>query len=1173
MSRGLKFFLLMLLAFGVLLAAAPWWLGVALRPILRSQDITFKSYERNGYARFTLHEATYARGRFRAGAARVNAPTPLLWVWQRSFGSAPLLRAEQWHFTRDDAPVAAGSKPGKIRGLPDLKTALDRIIPRVTHWLPLAELTDGELRGLGPRMTIAHANWKKSVLTVDGFEIAGRRLDGVLALDDASSFTLTARSPDDAARASLDWRGAQVNGEAGWWNQPVTLVARFPAEGWLPDEANVAAKGWNLPAARVSLGAPYAQVRGDAHLLWRNDSFEASLEAEALPVPDTKNVPPFAVRAAAHGTLRELTLTALDVNAPFATARLSAPVSFRVDRPPTGAPARLTLQADLAKLPWIEARGQVAGNVTVTRDTAATRQEFALNFRDVSVGGFMVRAAEAQGTFAWPKLEVTKLVAQLDQGSSFEARGAVDWRARELLDVRFTGTLASASLTRWLPPDTTWERAEISASIAGPFARPSHRGSLRAPAVRLPRLRPAALEATWAGEAARAEFSARATAEDSALALTGVLARDSLQLTKLELRPDGGEGLALVAPARLTWLPGWALTPLELRGPNGRLLARGGGGPSAHFAVEVAHFPSAWLQDWVAIAGPAWRMIAWQASGQLEDTAWRFETTAHAQIKMSPGEADVRVRARGDERGTELQELTVAADGRTLTQATGRLPLAWVADPKTRLLINDDAPLELAAGTEPDSPLWATLAGATGIALTNPSARASLHGTLRQPAGEVRLTVARAAFASQAGNFSLPELTDVDLGLEFAREAVTAHALTAKIDGQAVHASGRLVMTDERWRQLWRTPQAFDWRAAEGRVEIPDADLAPLARRFPGFAAAQGRLHARLDLAGAGRITGELQLKDAASRPHPPFGTLKEINADLAFADRTITVRSLSATLGGEPLRLEGSVALDAYGRPKLALALQGKNLPLVRSTGLLVRTDVDLRADSTEAGVARLSGTINVRDCLLLANVNLRNLLPSGRRDISRNPPYFSVAAEPFNRWPLAVTLRAANTVRLRTTVYNGVASASFQLGGTLGEPRAVGEVTMDEGQVLFPFATFTVQQGTVRLRESDPYHAVVSLNAVSQRRNHQLRLEMTGELPAPNVVLSSTPAMEPADVLLMVMTGQPPPGDTVASTAAGPRLAMLGAYLGRGLFQDLGFGGEDRLEITAGERVSRDG
>ena len=135
------------------------------------------------------------------------------------------------------------------------------------------------------------------------------------------------------------------------------------------------------------------------------------------------------------------------------------------------------------------------------------------------------------------------------------------------------------------------------------------------------------------------------------------------------------------------------------------------------------------------------------------------------------------------------------------------------------------------------------------------------------------------------------------------------------------------------------------------------------------------------------------------------------------------------------------------------------------------------------------------------------------------------------------------------------------------------MGEITVDHGQVLFPFATFAVQNGTLRLREADPFHATVNLTATSQRRDYQLRLEATGQLPTPNVVLSSTPALEAQDVLLMVMTGQPPSNAEVTVSATGQRLALLGAYLGRGVFQDLGFGGEDRLEITAGEQVSLQG
>jgi translocation and assembly module TamB len=421
--------------------------------------------------------------------------------------------------------------------------------------------------------------------------------------------------------------------------------------------------------------------------------------------------------------------------------------------------------------------------------------------------------------------------------------------------------------------------------------------------------------------------------------------------------------------------------------------------------------------------------------------------------------------------------------------------------------------------------------------------------------------------------FPVPDLDDLTLGLQFGRKQVTLTNLSTKVDGQAVSANGQTPMDDGGWRLLWREPAKFDWSQAVAKVEIPDAALAVLARRFPALVAAQGRLRARMELAPGGNFSGELHLTDAATRPLAPFGALQNINADLVLANRLVTIGTLTAKLGGEPVTLEGRVILVPGASPRLALGLKGKNLPLVRNTGLLLRSDLDLRADTDAAGVTRLSGALAIRDCLVLANINLRTLLPTGRRGVTRQPPYFTVEAEPFRHWPLAVAIRAPGVVRVRTTVYNGTASASFQLGGTLGEPRAVGALTVDQGRVLFPFATFKVQQGAVRLREADPFHAVISLNALSQRRDYQLRLEMTGELPTPSVTITSIPAMDAADALLMVMTGQVPATNTTSASSGGQRLALLGAYLGRGLFQDLGLGGEDRLEIAAGERISRSG
>jgi translocation and assembly module TamB len=770
-------------------------------------------------------------------------------------------------------------------------------------------------------------------------------------------------------------------------------------------------------------------------------------------------------------------------------------------------------------------------------------------------------------------LELTEFTAQLDETSTVSAKGGINWDTRELNGVSVRAKLAAAWFARWLPKGTTWQSAEFSATAEGPLAAPRHTGTVKVVALALAPLNATDLDATWRARQQTVEFSAQTRTGGSTLALAGTLDPGALQLDQLQVSPGGQPAWQLAKPVRVMRVPTWAVDSLQLTGPASQLAFSGRGGRDGVLDLNASGFDSTWLQDWITLAGPAWQLHALQAKGNYENGALVFSATATAQIAMNPRPAEVKLVATGDGAGIRLKELTVTESGRILTQASGRLPLAWILDPEPHLRLDETAPLELSASTEPESPLWATLGAVTGLHLEQPAAKIELSGTAQKPAGDVTVRAARLGADSDRFKYVLPELTDLALAAHFERTAVTLSNFSGNVDGQAVKASGHVPIDDAGWRQLWKQPSAFDWSKATARVDIPHADLAPLARRFPKFVAAQGVLRAIVELQPGAKFSGELHLTDAASRPVSPFGTLQEIQADLALADRTLTVRTLTAKLGGEPVELTGSVTLVPGGEPKLALGLKGTNLPVVRNPGLLLRADLDLTANTNAAGVTTLGGSVAIRDCLMLASLNLRTLLPSGRKGVTRQPPYFAVDAEPFAHWPLAVEVNAQRSIRLRTTVFNGTASAHFRLGGSLAEPRAVGQVTTDEGHVLFPFATFEVKSGSVRLREADPFHAVLALTATSQRRDYQLKLEATGELPEPNILLTSSPALEPGEVLLLVMTGQPPNNSATTVSSGTQRLALLGAYLSRGLFQDLGAGGEDRLEISAGAQVSEQG
>ncbi len=1172
MSRWLKILLLGLAVAGVALLFLPWWLDVPLRPILAHWNITYDRYEREGYAHFRIRQVRYTHPAVEVTAGQVEAPTPLLWLAQRLGGTPPLLRAENWRVQPGPGPKST-TPPKPDSGWIGLHRILQRVAGYLTTWLPRADVANGEVRGFGPRLYFAQLAWHDGELHTDGFGIAGLKLAADLTPGD--TFALKARTADNTGRLELAWSGADATGSLALWDQPARLAARFPSPGgWLPDEASVTAENWQVPATRVKLGVPYAAIHGGAKFAWRDGAFELTADADAVPMADAKKVPPLSVHAAARGSLRAVTVTTLAIDAPFATGRLSAPVTFSLDEPADVGPAQLAVKVDLGKMPWIDAHGRAEGTVTVSGRDAAARQDFALEFADVELPGLNLKQASARGRLQWPELEVAELSAQLDESSRASAKGKINWQTRELADVSAQARLDAAWFKRWLPAGTSWTTAEISATAEGPLDAPRLTGSAKVRGLTHTPLHATDIDGTWRSQGKAVEFSATTRTGGSTLELAGTVDADSLQLAKLQVSPAGQPVWQLARPVRVVREPVWAVEALELGGPAGRLTFSGHGGADESFALGVTGFDSAWLQDWITLAGPAWQLHALQAAGHFKNGVLIFSTEATARIAMTPQPAEVKLAAEGDGDGVRLRELTVTESGRELTHATGRLPVSWVNVPSPQLRLDENGPLEFTAATEPDSPLWATLATFTGVQLEQPAAKINLGGTARQPTGDIQLKAKRLAPDGRRFQYALPDLADLAVAVHLERTAVTVTDLSANVDGQPVKATGRLPMDDTGWQKLWRQPAAFDWTQATARVDIANADLAPVARRFPKFVAAQGFLRASVALHEGGKLSGELHLTDAASRPLPPFGTLQEIQADLVLEDRQLNIQKLTAKLGGEPVALTGGVTFVPGGAPRLALGLKGQNLPIVRNTGLLLRADFDLQANTNAAGAVTLGGRIDVRDCLLLASLNLRTLLPSAK-GVTRQPPYFSVAAEPYAHWPLAVDVTARKSIRLRTSVFNGTASGHFRLGGTLGEPRAVGEVTTDEGRVLFPFATFTVKSGSVRLREADPFHAVVALTATSQRRDYQLQLEATGELPSPNILLTSSPALEPSEVLLLVMTGQPPESmaATTTSSSGAQRLALLGAYLSRGLFQDLGAGGENRLEISAGAEVSEQG
>lgn len=1171
MRRKLLFILLGLAACALIaLVVLPWWLGAALSVAGGRFGLTFAEYRRIGYSRFALEKVVLKNASVDVEVSRIELPTALWWL-ARNPGPVSI---DEWNVrVHPRSPVRPSAKPS---GWVPLKSVLNKVAIELEKRLPPATARQGAVTWPGGRIEVAGAVWTKGNLKAAS--IRWREIAGAAEIShDAKKreWTVLTRDIGGMWTATLRTQGAGIAGEGTWSGQPWTAVADFAPTGWLPVGASAEAREWSFLGSRFKLGNAYATVGGNARVAWKESALSVDMEIAGEPL-EGGDAPPLAVSLHGSGGLDRLNLDRLEVKMPGVSGRLSEPVVIARDGKLLSGVSRFELTADLAQQPWLKnGRGIVNGSVNVTpRADGLPLVEATLTTADAAFADWRVAKADIAVRMEWPQVTVTRGEIELAGGDRLAVGGAWNATTRTLAGGRMSGQISRATTAHWLPAEAGFDSLEIEATAAGTWPGIVHQGTLKANALHVAPLHPLTVAANWRGTDASLELvTLDAAAGTTKVHLSGsVGAAPTARVSELVLTQAGEERLRLVRPVVIEKLRGWMITHFELKGPDGDIAGHVEWGESGRLVLHATNFSSVWLADLVTVRGPVWRVATLDIQGSWDRGPLTFTATGAATVDLAAGrQSTVMLAAQGDGGGVQLTNLRASMDGNPVMAATGRLPAAlWPAE-KPWLRFDESAALALDIDTEPHALFWEQFTAMTGLLLMQPEIDLKLAGTLKKTTGEGRISIAKIGPGGAAWARSLPDIDNLQARLTGDRNGLALETLTAKVAGQDIRASGRLPVKE--WATLVSDPLALAGVDGEARIEIPDADMAALTRYAPAYLAPVGKLQIDVALERGGQFKGVVRLKGAATRPLGPLGILQEIGAEILLDGRTIEFKEVRATTGGQPVTLSGTVQIPAQGEPRLNLALRGERLPFVRQTGLLVRGDLDLKVVSDDAGVTRITGRTVLRDSLFLMDV--RGLIPSGgsRSAPGRRPPYFSVGVAPFNAWLLDVEVRGDRFLRLRTPVFNGLASANFRLRGTLGDPRATGDVTINQGTVLLPFANFTVRQGSVRLTEADPFEPRISVIGVGRRYGYDLRMEITGTAEKPRLTFTSTPTLESDQVLLMVMAGEAPQNE--ANYTGGERAARLGAYLGQSLIGQFSAdpSAADRISINVGERVSRQG
>ena len=1152
-------------------------MGAVLRWAGPGKGLEFRSFERKGYGRFALTDVVYRRAGVIVRAGRVEADSPLVWLAGRLRGRVGPLRIERWSV--ENTPLVTPPPATGAGGWIPLRGRLRVIKEGLQRWLPSTQATDGRVTWGPQHITLATAGWEPGgTLDVSGVVWRGRTASARLEWPTGDSFDVTVRDREGGPLAlTLASRAAMLTGTATLWDNPVSLTAVHADHGWLPREARIDAPRWVLPAELLRLAPAYTTGEGSLTLSWLAGGLSLAAEAHARPATKASGnlAPPLHVKVRAQGDQQSLRVDQLDVLAPGVTAQLTQPLVVAEKGAWTTSDSRFTLSIDLAEQPWIEARGRIEGELHVERSFGAgPNATFRLRGADLAGQGWDVSSLQAEAELRWPHLQVLSFSLQLADGARLHGGGAADLQSRTFSEVRIDGEITRPMVARWLPEALTFDTVQVAARVQGPFLNPVHEGSLAVGRLTYPPLAPLQANLTWKGVGrSPPSLDLDVIAGESTLTVSGSFGRGQASLSAFRWRRGTTEQLSLQAPVHVQWGKPFRVETFRLQGAAGAIggdldyAAKGGFGFEARdlSASAFADFLPALSEHDVVLKET--RLRATWDDGPLDGTG----TLAGRMAVGKDDNADVSLTVRGGADGWWIDEARVSVASATAFSAKGRLPLTVRAFPALSRKLDEDGPLELDVHSGKSEALWRRVSRWTGLEVLSPQLNLKVGGTWRRPRGEASLQAAQMSWLAKEGGPSLPAIMGLNAHWTGDGEQITLDSFQAKIAGQDLQAS--LAVKMPAALSDWRSPLDVVVESLRGSLRLSDAELSAFSPYLPGWFGSGGRLSLDLTLAPQLQLSGVLQIQDATSRPLGALGVVRGINAELRFSGREVDVVRLEGKSGGQPVAVKGKVAWTNDRQVNLDLSLTGVNVPLVRDAGLLIRSDLALRLKGDTTQDTHVTGTVRLHDSLVLSDV--RSLIPSGgsRTTTSRRAPYFSIQAEPAAHWKLGVDVIGPRFLRLRTPLFSGLASTRLRLTGTLKEPRAVGEVTLDEGAVTLPFATFRVQQGGVSLTEANPFDPQIAVTATGRRLGYDLRLEVAGSVASPAVRFSSSPPLDSERVLLLVMAGESPVGEIDYSGQQ--RFVRLGAYLGQSFVSRISAdpARAERFALTSGERVSRQG
>lgn len=376
-----------------------------------------------------------------------------------------------------------------------------------------------------------------------------------------------------------------------------------------------------------------------------------------------------------------------------------------------------------------------------------------------------------------------------------------------------------------------------------------------------------------------------------------------------------------------------------------------------------------------------------------------------------------------------------------------------------------------------------------------------------------------------AGSMGRLNPASANLSISLAEDRLTAAGIFRQPEIQPVTIAGTLPF---HLPTIIREGRINPDSPITGSLRLPSSSLGFLQKLSPSIRNVKGNMTAQVDIDGtiqapvlSGSIQGELarlQLNDAA------IPDLSEGRMDLRLRGHTLSVNQFTAKLAGGPLRLTGTVTFPDLTNPTFDLGLRGEGVLLLRNDSVTARADLALTLTGPIT-TAHLAGSASLVESGFFREIDILPIELPGRpapalpRSAARA---VSIRQPPFSNWTFDVSIQTREPFGIGSNLAEGAVVADLTLGGTGLAPTLLGQAEITSLVASLPFSRLRIDRGFLHfLPGTAPLNPQLDIHGVSEVRDYQIDVYVTGTAVNPETQFISRPPLAREDILSLLATG----------------------------------------------------